>query len=299
MINNLKTIQLLPILILAVSCIKPEAEMLSVNENIEDCEITVSESSYMKDHNRAVFHGLPGKYKAIFDKPDVRLGISSSHYSQTGGESVLAFYDPKEESHRDETKMNKVLINGKSVFSPATKSGDGSIVEMFGEEVTFDLSGMNPSTKGSGKGNVQLYSPKPLRISFPEFSETQHYPVCYNQDFTVRWNADTKNKNGVLIVVKWNGSVLFGYDYESSYVVHSKTVTDNGSAVLPASMFEGIPDTAFCSLILLRGDVENINIEELNYQVLAETHDMLDFVLITDVVKLYGKDVPTGPKLNS
>ena len=298
--NIIKTLQLLSFLFVAVSCVKPEAEMISMNEDIEDAEIIILESSYMKDRNIAAFHGLPGKYKAVFDNPDVRLGISSSHNSQSGGESVLAFCDPKDKSRLDKTQMNKILINGKNVFSPSTKSGDGAIAEMFGEDVSFDLSGMNPSTKGSGKGSVQLYSPAPLRISFPAVpSEGGRYPVCYDQSFTVRWNADTKNKNGVLVVVKWNGAVLFGYDYTSTYVVHSKTFPDNGSAVLPASMFEGIPDTAFCSLILLRGDVENINIDDLDYQVLAETHDMLDFVLVSNIIKLYGRDVPTGPTIKS
>ena len=66
-------------------------------------------------------------------------------------------------------------------------------------------------------------------------------------------------------------------------------------------MFEGIPDSAFCSLYVLRGDVEMLNafcslyvlrgdVEMLNsdgvsLNVVAETHDSLNFVLIRNVVE--------------
>ncbi len=45
-------------------------------------------------------------------------------------------------------------------------------------------------------------------------------------------------------------------------------------------MFEGIPDSAFCSLYVLRGDVEMLNSDGVSLNVVAETHDSLNFVLI-------------------
>ena len=48
-------------------------------------------------------------------------------------------------------------------------------------------------------------------------------------------------------------------------------------------MFEGIPDTAFCEMYLIRGNIENIDIDQIEYQLLAETFDMINFVLIRNI----------------
>ena len=48
-------------------------------------------------------------------------------------------------------------------------------------------------------------------------------------------------------------------------------------------VFEEIPDAAYCHLYLIRGDVENIEINETNIRLLAESHDVLDFVLVRNV----------------
>ena len=55
--------------------------------------------------------------------------------------------------------------------------------------------------------------------------------------------------------------------------------------VLDEDMFEGIPDSAFCSLYVLRGDVEMLNSDGVSLNVVAETHDSLNFVLIRNVVE--------------
>ena len=207
----------------------------------------------------------------------------------------MAFYSPNAEACLKEATVGRIKINGKDVFSPATKAGDGAIAEMFGEIVNFDFSEMGVPTKGIRVGNIHMYVPAPVRISFPVYDENNHRaPLCYDKDFVVRWNGDSQNKNGVMVIVRWDGTVLFGNDYESSEVIHFKNVPDTGSAKLDDSMFEGIPDTAYCSLLLLRGDVENIDIDELDYQVLAETHDILDFVLVKNIVSLLGKDLKPG-----
>ena len=57
---------------------------------------------------------------------------------------------------------------------------------------------------------------------------------------------------------------------------------------LHTHIVDGIPDTAFCSMFVLRGDVENMELDDTNLRVLAETHDVLEFVLIRNVE--YGSD---------
>lgn len=269
------------------SCTKSEVEV-EEEVNLEGVTVTVSEDSYMSNRTVVKLHGDPGVYSAIFEDADVRIGIASFRYEQTGLGKTIAFYDPKEESLRESVFAGKFKLNGEDFFSIASKSDDNSLAEMFGEVVRLDLSGLGLATKGPDIGNVDMYVPTPLQITFPQYDSDNHRaPLCYNQNFVVRWNADTQNENGVMAVVKWNGTVLFGEDYPSSDVIHFKHFPDTGSAELDDAMFEGIPDTAYCSLFLLRGEVENINIDQLDYQFLAETHDALDFVLVRNVIKLH------------
>lgn len=77
--------------------------------------------------------------------------------------------------------------------------------------------------------------------------------------------------------------MVFGDDYPSSYICNYVCVPDNGSAELDESMFDDIPDASYCNLYLLRGDVENIELDDTTYRLLAESHDVLDFILIRNV----------------
>lgn len=277
------------VILMFASCAKSEIETITDNENSEENVVMISEDSYMSDRRIAEFHGDPGKYLHLFEDADVRIGIASFHYEQTGQEKVAAFFDPRDEGLLTAPACG-VRINGKDFFSPETKSEEGLLAEMFGQMVEFDFAGMALSTKGAGSGNTNLYAPVPLRIAFPRYDAEKHWaPLCYDKDFVVRWNADTQNQNGVLVVIKWDGAVLFGEDYESSSVIHSMRASDTGKVKLDNAMFEGIPDTAYCTLFLFRGDIENIDVDHLDYQLLVETHDMLNFVLVKNVHKLKGK----------
>ncbi|SKC42618.1 hypothetical protein SAMN06298214_0567 [Bacteroidales bacterium WCE2004] len=269
----------------SVSCAKSEVKV-DEKVDLEDITVTVSEDSYMSDRTIIKLHGDPGEYRAIFEDADVRIGIASFRYEQTGLEKAVAFYDPKEESLRKTEFASKIRINGKDFLSPASKSGDNSLAEFFGEVVKFDLTRLSLATKGADAEIVEMYVPASLKITFPQFdSENHRAPLCLDRDFVVRWNADKQNENGIMAVVKWNGVVLFGEDYSSSDVVHFKHFPDTGSAMLDDTLFEGIPDTAYCSLFLLRGCVENIDIDNIDYQLLVETQDVLDFVLVRNVIK--------------
>ena len=135
---------------------------------------------------------------------------------------------------------------------------------------------------------MELYAPEIVRIEFPSSVVTKENPtpVCHYKDFVVRWNADSNNENGVSIITRWMGIVAFGDDYPPTEVIHVATFPDTGQATLDESMFDDMPDAAFCHLIVARGDVENLNSDDETYQLLAETHDVLGFVLIRNTQEL-------------
>lgn len=283
-------LKLLAIIVLIIaSCSKKEN--IYNNQSQKDSTssvVIITEDDYMKEVDITKTHGDYGKYADFFSEPDATIGISSSRYYQLGDETVFAFYDPVENvstkgANYDDHAFD-IQINGINVFSPNTKSGNGSIVNLFGNSITFNLDCFGPGTKSMNANEVQLYAPEIVRIQFPNVpSEDNRYPLCYYKDFIVRWNADSNNVNGVVILVKWNGTMVFGNDYSSSYVYHTICVPDTGSFELDECMFEEIPDAAYCHLYLIRGDVENIEINETNIRLLAESHDVLDFVLVRNV----------------
>ena len=281
-----KSIILLSALFL-VSCVKQGEEYVNQEDTLSDFWLAIPQEDGLKN-DQTVFkvHGFVGKYAKFFKKHDARIGISSEGAKREGAGKINVFYEPpksKTKASFDGNREKEIQIDGINPFSSLSEEEKSSVKNLFGKEITFDLSGVNPATKAT-MTPITLYSPKLLTISCPQYMPvTENPPVCYYQDFVVKWNADRKNENGVLIIVRWIGSMLFGDDYESSQVCHTICVPDNGQTTLDESMFEGIPDTAYCHLYVIRGNLENYDIDQLDYQLLTETHDIVDFVLVRNI----------------
>ena len=256
------------------------------NNQIPDNVVIISEDSFMRDTIISSTHGKFGKYARFYDHCDATIGISSSRYYPLGDETIMAFYEPSGEkktkvSSEDEQAFG-IQINGINVFAPVTRSGTGTIARLFGHQLSFNLPGINSSTRSSDDSS--LYAPEIVRIESPSIESAEsRYPLCYFKRFIVRWNRDVLNANGVIILVKWNGTMVFGEDYPSSCVFHSVCVPDNGCVELDESMFDGIPDAAFCHLFVLRGDVNNVDVNGTTFRLLAESHDVLDFILVRNI----------------
>lgn len=275
------------VLILATSCSLKEVEE-NTNLKVENEYQTITTPTYSSRETRVESAtGNFGKYANLFAGHDATIAITSHRNNPMETETIMAYYDPVNvtgtKSIGNTVQPENIIINGKALFQPNTKSSGGNIREMFGNRVSFGLSGCSPLSKSSNEEDVTLYAPEMIGIDFPEISEENHFPLCYYKNFVVRWNKDEKNENGVIILVKWNGTMVFGEDYSSSYICRSVCVPDNGEAELNEDIFDGIPDTSLCRLYVFRGDVENMDIEEATYQVLAEVHDVINFVLIRNL----------------
>ncbi len=283
-----KTILLLSVLFSA-SCVKQDEEFVNQEDTLSDFWLTIPQENSSKN-GQTVFkvHGFVGKYAKLFKKHDARIGIISEGSKRDGEERIGFICDlPKNKTKAsfDDERKKKIQIDGINPFSSLSEDEKSSVKDMFGKEIAFDLSGGAPATKAA-MTPIQLYSPKLLTISCPQYMPvTENPPVCYFQDFVVKWNADRKNENGVLIIVRWIGSMLFGDNYDTSQVCHTICVPDNGQTTLDESMFEGIPDTAYCHLYVIRGNLENYDIDQLDYQLLTETHDIVNFVLVRNITR--------------
>ena len=137
-------------------------------------------------------------------------------------------------------------------------------------------------------GKVDDYGQKTITLDFSnvalkfDFSETIN-PLCYYKDFVIRWNKDENNKNDVLVVVDWTGSMVLGNDISDTHVCRVAKFPDTGEALLPEVFFDGIPDTAYCNLLILRGNIENIEQGSYTYKLVGKTHHQISFILIREI----------------
>ena len=86
--------------------------------------------------------------------------------------------------------------------------------------------------------------------------------------------CDDKNENGV-----------FGEDYPNAYIRSTDVFPDIGKTCINPQMFDGIPDTALCTLTILRGSIENELVNGYSCKLVAESHQCIQFILIRNVKK--------------
>jgi len=170
--------------------------------------------------------------------------------------------------------------------------------QFFGSKVGFSLfnekaSGSNGAmrTPGSGGVYIEMYVPDLLQITSPNIETPKDLlPYCYYKDFVLGWNADPQNENGLVVVVEWNGSDLYGNEYREYVRIADIIQNDNGKAVLNNKLFDGIPHGAIVKIQLIRGNIEATAIvidEEYDtreeFTFVAASQAILHFILVREL----------------
>ena len=117
---------------------------------------------------------------------------------------------------------------------------------------------IDPANEITHAYSYEMSAAKPFQLIRPQVDNDNPMPLCYYSDFLLEWNEDTKNKNGVMVVAEWTGSLL-GESSQNKRVVNVDIVEDKGRAVLNEKLFDSIPDGALVSLWLVRGNMMTIN----------------------------------------
>lgn len=235
-------------------------------------------------------------YEKYFTGTDYEIGLSSHKDGAISGGRIISCISGISEIQPIKTKAvdfslpklksfaNGIEISEANISSVKTK-GRGSLSDMFGTNVTFTFSN-STETKSSEPqaGSADLYIPAEIMFLAPcANSEEDINPLCYYKNFQIKWNKDENNKNGVLVAVEWNGNMVLGDDIENTSVHRTMTFCDTGEAKLPAKLFDGIPDTAICNLIILRGNCNNVVYDNYTYKLVGETHQLISFILIRNI----------------
>lgn len=106
----------------------------------------------------------------------------------------------------------------------------------------------------------------PIEITQPIFDQCNNMPYCWYRDMEIGWNADPENVNGVVIIVAWTGVKIQESTTSSAKPIYNiDLVEDNGYTTLNNDLFQGIPENALVTLILLRANIVRVEIDDEEY----------------------------------
>lgn len=255
-------------------------ELVSLSENFWN---PISEDTKIPDNI--------GKYEGYFSPTDYITTISSSKRNPLESENINVYFYQNDSDmltkSPDDIPELEIKIDGQCIDEFAilkTKSGHPfqEAASLFGRRVPFMIGSRTKS--GASESTIELYVPELIQITSPEVKiDSDIFPLCYYDGFVLKWNPDSDNTNGVIVVVEWFGTMVFGEDNLDSYVRHVDLLPDNGEAVLNNHLFDDIPDTALCHLTIIRGDLENLIVDDASHKIIGETHATLPFVLIREI----------------
>lgn len=207
-----------------------------------------------------------------FTETDNLIGLSSSKPGPLNNHRISGYAGP---TYRSQTKTDiapefNVTINGEFFSERAfTKSPASDLKSKFGAVAQFTIIPQNATKSSEGNTTIEMYIPKEITITNPSLKIDDNYlPLCYYDGFQLEWNKDDSNTNGV--------------DPET-HVRRTCILDDTGSGVIPADLFEGIPDTAVCHMTVLRGNIETLTLDDSSYKIQAESHEFMTFILIREI----------------
>jgi len=277
--NNLIAVLAFTTSLFVVSCNKENEEKLNSASN--------SQSEVLEEEYNVTF-STPTKYANIFSETDNSAGYSSLKNS-------LEDHSIKEEVHVTPTTSANgklmtptIYVNGQAIgqngnSSLRTAKTGTHTNDIYGKNIKFSVSYGQANARVQSQ-EVDMYVPNLVEITNPLVATSEEMmPVVMKDDFVLEWNADTKNQEGLIVVVEYSGSCVFQEDNVKKHIQNVGLIEeDNGQTILDAALFEGIPDMSYAKLTLLRG---NIDIQEIDgglYKFFAETHSVLPFILAYD-----------------
>ena len=299
-----------------ISCVKTEPGIITDNKNHLNTSDKYNTSSKFKLSLQKKYGGKQkdtllaesiGNYTKFLARTDYMIGImktSVPHMDIKSTDLIVAEKDKCGFKYlRDPKQLPHIIsINGLSLdtfFSKETKSI--SINELFGSTVNlqigknkkFKQSTLDPNDPGEPDDpNI----PAEIHIVSPDISQSgDGFPLCYYSDFILRWTGDQSNENGILIIIEWDGSMVFGEHYQNTSIRATDLYDDTGECTLNPHLFDDIPDTALCFLTIIRGNAEFMEVDDYgdlddfeetegtSYLFAAECSETIPFVLIRNI----------------
>ena len=168
-----------------------------------------------------------------------------------------------------------VDFGGHTIFTPDKHTyynwGDAIYVDQILplEDYFYDVYNIAPSLEYAfelrspyEERQVMMHVSEPINLISPDPTGLPYDPVMglYYDGAVIKWNGDSNNTNGVLVMVEWSGDHLDGdYAYIDSFVLNADIVPDNGECVLDNRLFQGIPHGSIIKLSILRANIADVD----------------------------------------
>jgi len=298
----MKKVIFLLAIILSVTVVGCKEEAVKPTEKAQDIQNVVTEN--------VLFTGK-SNYSKILRTDAPMLGYSTIKENSLASEELRIIDDVNSALNSESNKLKApssssivLSVNGLNLSDIENQIVDGRQRAkatqnlLYGQNVSFTISRKiksMSSVQGVQKVSSQdttltMYVPDLIEITSPKIENSADlFPYCYYKDFELKWNADSKNENGLVVIVEWTGMNIKG-EKTAKYIRNIDIIPiDDGSTVLNEKLFDNIPENAITYITLLRG---NINIVEdylvnigqgESYRLVAESHAVLPLILIRNL----------------
>lgn len=257
-----------------LSCQKQVSNLIDANFKGRETELRVSFDDAQKKEDI--------KYALWLEKTNATISYSHSHGVLRGnqppaGYNMLAGFE--EAKDVGDIKIGDILLQPKISrrtggfdYDPHVSAFE-EIKDEFGKEVVFKVAEGNEDFEAFEK---TLVIPKKFNVSknLDAFSTKQfHYEVFEGMTtiaegidrngFTVHWNADPNNKNGVAVILEWSGITINadGLPIDNdAYKRNIELIDDKGSYSFNGFASKNIPPNALVRINIIRGNVEIVKL---------------------------------------
>jgi hypothetical protein len=228
------------------------------------------------------------KYSNFFGQETdgvIRVAESSNLYSQNANDrwaSFISYFkgeDYKYIRFADEIKMNNLSFFPRieDNVTEALKSKD--IAKLYGNDVLCTI------IKGNQTYSKSIYLPQPIKIELP-VAASDAMLAELGVGSQIKWNVDSRNKNGVTIVLRYIPEVSeknVSQKFPNSIEKFIGLEDAEGTYTLKANDIEGLPKEkgAMVEIIVGRIGFELFNIPEVN-----KTISLYGYTLVSAYVEI-------------
>lgn len=250
-----------------------EDNEISIPLETESSELEITTETNLLDFT-------PNAYVNYFKQTDNSVGFHSLKAH------AFAEYSDTREQNLTSELLSRISVNGQRLEEHKSTGLKASRkpLDVYGKTIEIILP--NKTTgKSSSEEVAEMYIPKKLNVTKPLPQNSDKITmIAYYKDFRLEWNADPKNKEGLMVAVEFRGENV---NSEKNSLVHVQNIDhieeDNGTFVLDDSMFDGIPNLSFVDIILLRGNVRIDDFGGETVKTYAESHQRIPILLVKDL----------------
>jgi hypothetical protein len=147
---------------------------------------------------------------------------------------------------------------------------------LFGKMLRFEI----PHPNSTIKYIDSLYAPADLVMSSPVYNGNN--PIQKGSDLVLKWNKDSKNQGGVIIMVDYAplGNEPTDYSGPTPPYVFAKLVEDTGNFTLPKEILDMIPNGRGGNIQLFRGAFK-LSSKQVNTRLETYRISVVSHIIIT------------------